>query len=155
MLFTGRQQLDHGKRDLGILMRFGNTGLMTDLVSLSFSRYLLLSCIWRINRHPHWVFIELPWLSSNCMVLIVFFLQLAEDLGALPVWVFNCGILQKFCYLIFHFLFLYSWFIFLSFFFFLFVFGCLLMVAQESATAIKLILPQSYLLCKYAFSFLV
>ncbi|KAM7505181.1 hypothetical protein LguiB_004085 [Lonicera macranthoides] len=71
MLFDGKKLLDHGKRGLDILVMFGNTGLMMDLAILSFSR--------RISKN----YIGVQYDDYE---------NLAEDLGALPIWVFNNGI---------------------------------------------------------------
>lgn len=84
MHFVGKPPLDPGRRDLAILVMFGSTGLMMDLVILSFFKFV---------SHPSLSFQLSYFLCAfdmDCKMNRLF-MQLAEDLGALPIWVFNNG----------------------------------------------------------------
>lgn len=75
-------------------MTFGNTGLMMALVCLSFSR------LSNVFTHINDCFLLenfsgiLLFISLFIILLSLCTPQLAEDLGAVPIWVFNNGILH-------------------------------------------------------------
>lgn len=78
----------HGKSGLVILMMYGSTGQMMDLVSLSSFKWV--SCFY-LNKEISQGTNHFNLSNSADLVIGVDLLQLAEDLGASPVWVANSG----------------------------------------------------------------
>lgn len=88
----GKKPLDLGKRDPAILAMFGSIGPMMALVTSSSFKldFFFSSRVYETSQ-----FCIFNDSTSSMLNVKRTFLQLAEDIGAAPIWVFNNGILRQ------------------------------------------------------------